>query len=246
MRPFIIAGLLVTISLVGSSILIPNPTDIRYVENINNETMFEKDLKYTSRVVSRLATAYHSSVSIVNTKGRSVGSGTIIKRRAGEKLLVLTAYHVIKKMDPNFIIVGVKESKFYRGCKLLRTDPDSDTALLEGLKPETEHGPQARLGKRDPIIGETLWVIGSPKGMERNVTKGILSKILKYKDATVYRTNTDIFFGNSGGGVFNKKGELVGMATAMEVVVLGGHPMVVPGGGICMSLRHMKYILYKK
>jgi len=231
-------------TLVGTGILIPNSSDnIAFLSNLNEETIFEKNLKLTSRTISKLSTAYHSSVSIVNNDGRFIGAGTVLRRRAGEKLLVITAYHVVKDLNPNDVDVAVKETKFYRDCKLLRYDEEVDIAILEGIKPEEEHGPQAKLAKEDPNIGEELWVIGTPRAIERNVTRGVLGRIIKFKGKTLYRTDADIFFGNSGGGVFNREGRLVGLAVGVQVFTIGPFPSIIPGGGICVSIRHILHIV---
>lgn len=216
-----------------------------------------KSTTYTQPVIPKLQQAYNATVSVLAAKGTpsygsSIGSGTIIRYRKGKRLLVLTAFHVAKLTDPNNIQIRFKKSNSWkRTMRLVRYKEEVDLALLESIEPEENNGPQATLATYDPPLGGEIWVIGSPRGMERNITRGILSNIIDYKKGknkyTLYRTDTDIFYGNSGGGVYNHKGELVGVVMAVQVTTSGPFTTTpIPGGGLCISLQHIQDFLIKR
>jgi S1-C subfamily serine protease len=56
-----------------------------------------------------------------------------------------------------------------------------------------------------------------------------------------YRIDAPIFYGNSGGGMFNNNGELIGVADAVEYSRNpDGSSQLVPGGGLCVSLYNVR------
>ena len=125
---------------------------------------------------------YFASVAITNHKGEIFGSGVIIEKDC--KLRVLFAAHVIEHMKK-------KNKKIYLmtsihlgliSAKVLKIDHDIDLALLGGLK-KIKDSPNTfvKLAKRLPFIGDTIWMISSPRGKYNTVTKGILSNIMIHR-----------------------------------------------------------------
>jgi serine protease Do len=63
-----------------------------------------------------------------------------------------------------------------------------------------------------PTIGEDVFAIGNPKGLEQTLSKGIVSG---YREANKYiQTTAEITNGSSGGPLFNMAGEVVGITTS--------------------------------
>ncbi|MEI6124076.1 MAG: trypsin-like peptidase domain-containing protein [Bacteroidota bacterium] len=62
-----------------------------------------------------------------------------------------------------------------------------------------------------PVIGENVFAIGNPEGLEKTLSRGIVSN---NKDKNYIQTDTPITHGSSGGPLFNYKGEVVGITTA--------------------------------
>ncbi len=98
-------------------------------------------------------------------------------------------------------------------AELLGSDTDTDLAVL---KIDANKLSPAKLGDSDKLaIGDDLVVIGNPLGLETSVTKGIVSGLNRqvYDDNAVSAIQTDapINSGNSGGGMFNMFGEVVGV-----------------------------------
>ncbi len=96
---------------------------------------------------------------------------------------------------------------------LVGSDVDTDLAVL---KIEAKNLRTARLGDSDKLsLGDDVVVIGNPLGLETSVSKGIVSGLNRqvYDDNSIsaIQTDTAINSGNSGGGLFNMYGEVVGI-----------------------------------
>lgn len=190
-------------------------------------------------VSERIQNIYHASVSITDGIGGVHGSGVILRNRAGEKMVVITAAHVVTSMQQKQILIRISLSyeKGWKPMIVKKIDELADLALLESAEALATGGPQVELAGKPPKIGDPLTVIGAPLGDERTVTEGILSGIEKRGDGIIYRVSAAVFFGNSGGGAFNRDGELVGIAHAIQM--LGGF-IVVPGAAFFVDLGTIK------
>ncbi len=143
-----------------------------------------------------------------------IGSGFIIRADG----LVVTNAHVVANHDS--FKVHTADGRVFEG-KLVGSDPQTDVALLqlEGAK----NLPVAVLGKSEPTaVGDWVVAVGSPLGLEQSVTRGIISakgrgSLGLYADgyADFLQTDAAISPGNSGGPLFNMRGEVVGMNTAV-------------------------------
>jgi S1-C subfamily serine protease len=69
------------------------------------------------------------------------------------------------------------------------------------------------------------------------VTDGQISNYEKDDKILYYRFTAPSFFGNSGGGLFNDNGELIGVVDALSTYNLRGSTTVVPGGYFAVSLQ---------
>jgi serine protease Do len=174
-----------------------------------------------------------------------VGSGVIIRRTAGKPILVLTAYHVIETVYSGTVPVGLKEHGISIQTNIIATNPGRDLALLEGVELEKSDGPYVELATATPEIGEDVWVIGAPNQVERSVSKGVLSNIELYRGGLqLFRTDADIYYGNSGGGMFDEHGKLIGITSKVELMNVGGIiTAIVPGSGKAVGLPHIINLL---
>lgn len=163
---------------------------------------------------------------------QSLGSGVIIS----EDGYILTNNHVIK--DANIIKVKLFGSKEEYEAKVVGKDSKIDIALL---KIDTKQNlPYAPLGDSDALeVGDWVIAIGNPFGLSHTVTKGIVSAKGRVIGSGPYddfiQTDAPINFGNSGGPLFNLKGEIVGINTA---IISGGQ-----GIGFAVPINMVKAIL---
>jgi serine protease Do len=136
---------------------------------------------------------------------RGEGSGFIVSPDG----VILTNAHVVADADE--VTVKMQDRREYR-AKVLGSDPKTDVAVL---KIDAKNLPVVPLGStRNLQVGEWVMAIGSPYGLESTVTAGVVSaKGRRLDDGGVQFIQTDVAVnpGNSGGPLFNTRGEVVGI-----------------------------------
>ncbi len=140
------------------------------------------------------------------------GSGVIISKEG----YIITNNHVID--GASSISVRLRNGKTY-SAELFATDVQTDIAIIK-INP-TEELVVATLGYSDTlVVGEEVIAIGNPLGsLGGTVTRGIISAleravIIDGDDMTLLQTDAAVSPGNSGGGLFNMRGELIGVVNA--------------------------------
>jgi putative serine protease PepD len=168
-------------------------------------------------------------VNITNRRGQSgtpdfargAGSGVIFDPKG----YVLTNNHVVD--DATRLEVTLWDGTTFNG-KLLGRDPANDLAVVQ-IEAPPEKLTVAPLGDSDAIkAGQLAVAIGSPFGLERTVTTGIVSATGRARRnegqrtiANMIQTDAPINPGNSGGPLLNSRGEVIGVNTAIESPVRG-------------------------
>ena len=139
------------------------------------------------------------------------GSGVIISQDG----YILTCAHVVD--GATSVKVQLQNGETY-DATIVGSDATSDIAVLKieatGLTP-------AVIGDSSALaVGETVVAVGNPLGtLSNTVTDGIISALnrevtVEDNDMTLLQTNASISPGNSGGGLFNANGELIGVVNA--------------------------------
>jgi serine protease Do len=133
------------------------------------------------------------------------GSGFIVSPDG----VILTNAHVVR--DASEVMVKLQDRREYR-AKVLGSDPKTDVAVL---KIDAKNLPVVPIGKSNDLrVGEWVLAIGSPFGLDSTVTAGVVSaKGRSLPDDSVPFIQTDVAVnpGNSGGPLFNTRGEVVGI-----------------------------------
>ncbi|HEU4776713.1 MAG TPA: DegQ family serine endoprotease [Telluria sp.] len=134
------------------------------------------------------------------------GSGFIISPDG----TILTNAHVVR--DAKEVTVKLNDRREFR-ARVLGSDPKTDVAVL---KIDAKNLPTVPVGSsRDLKVGEWVLAIGSPFGLESTVTAGVVSaKGRSLPDETqvpFIQTDVAVNPGNSGGPLFNTKGEVIGI-----------------------------------
>jgi serine protease Do len=140
-------------------------------------------------------------------ESRSLGSGFIISKDG----YILTNDHVVEGADE--ITVKLTDKREFK-AKVIGSDKRTDIALIKieptGPLPAVKTGDPAKLK-----VGEWVVAIGSPFGFENTVTAGIVSgkgRIMQDANLVPFiQTDVAINVGNSGGPLFNMRGEVVGI-----------------------------------
>ena len=143
----------------------------------------------------------------------SLASGVIIS----EDGLVMTAAHVIQVADS--VIVEAFDGQAVPAT-VVSSAIVADVALLK-LEKSLKNTTVARLGDSDKVsVGDEVYVIGAPYGMKHTLTVGNISgrrtgsRITgQFTPVEFFQTDAAINQGNSGGPLFNKKGEVVGIVS---------------------------------
>jgi serine protease Do len=143
-----------------------------------------------------------------NIPRQGVGSGFIVESNG----TILTNAHVVEGADE--VRVRLADRREFKG-KVLGADKPSDIAVV---KIEAKGLPAVRLGNPSKVrVGEWVLAIGSPFGFENTVTAGIVSATSRSLPEGTYvpfiQTDAAVNPGNSGGPIFNLKGEVIGIAS---------------------------------
>ena len=137
---------------------------------------------------------------------RGLGSGFIVSQDG----LVLTNAHVVRAGGE--VIVRLTDKREFK-AKVIGTDAQTDVAVL---KIDATGLPTVKIGDPNAVrVGEWVVAIGSPYGFDNSVTAGIVSaKGRALPDGTYVpfiQTDVAVNPGNSGGPLFNMKGEVIGI-----------------------------------
>ena len=144
--------------------------------------------------------------------GRASASGVIVDRKG----YILTNNHVIE--NAREITVRLSDSRKF-SATLVGRDPKTDLAVLKVDAPAPL--PAAELADSDRLrVGQWAIAIGSPFGLDRSVTVGIISATARNRvGVTTYenfiQTDASINPGNSGGPLLNLDGKVIGINTAI-------------------------------
>ena len=179
------------------------------------------------------------------------GSGVVI-----EKEYVLTNYHVVEGAHSLKISVGSDEENLY-DATVVASDADKDVAVLKvpGLPLEP-----VEIGNSDDlVIGDWVVCIGNPIGFTGTATAGIVSglnreiasdnkSLDKYGRSTkvvnsMIQTDAAINSGNSGGGMFNTAGQLVGIPTLKYTGSRYSSSATVESIGMCIPINEAKEVI---
>jgi serine protease Do len=137
---------------------------------------------------------------------RGQGSGFMISSDG----YILTNTHVVDDVDE--VVVKLHDKREFR-AKVIGTDQRTDVALI---KINASNLPAVRIGDPSKLrVGEWVLAIGAPFGFENSATAGIVSakgRSLPQENYVPFiQTDVAVNPGNSGGPLFNLRGEVVGM-----------------------------------
>jgi serine protease Do len=197
------------------------------------------------RPVRELVGALGEAVVQVRTPG-GLGSGFLIN----EDGFLITNFHVIEGETQISVEVywsrnGQLERKTYKQVRIVAMNKFQDLALLKIDDADAPQFKYVPLGNADALsVGERVFAIGSPLGLERTVTEGILSTKTRELQGSLYlQTTAQINPGNSGGPLFNLKGEVVGV-TNMKITFGEGLGFAIPVEALKFFLDHRDAYAY--
>jgi serine protease Do len=186
----------------------------------------DKDIFRTGRLEARevpeLVKRFGEAVVMIRNPG-GLGTGFLISSQGH----VVTNYHVVEnhtRLRATMFrkvaagAAGGFEKVEFRRVKIVALQPLRDLALLQldaGEADDRLPEPVVVNDRDDLRVGDMVFAIGNPLGMERTVTQGIVSSTTRTIDQMrLIQTDAAINPGNSGGPIFNARGEVVAVACA--------------------------------
>ncbi len=153
--------------------------------------------------------------SVVEVRaGFGQGSGVIVEPQG----LIITNYHVVRGQTR----VEVKNaSGASLPAEVVSSDEFQDLAVL---RPAGDAGPGIPLvdeSSGTPEIGAPVFAIGSPFGLQNTVTAGVVSAFRDDGGRPVIQFDAPVNPGNSGGGLFDLEGRLIGIPTSIKSPIPG-------------------------
>lgn len=197
------------------------------------------------RPVRELVRELGASVVQVRTPG-GLGSGFFVDAEGH----LVTNFHVIEGETRISVEVyresgGQLERSSHKEVRIVALNRFADLALLKVEDGGGTPFPRVLLGRPGMLeVGERVFAIGSPLGLERTVTEGIVSTQTREVGGELYlQTTAQINPGNSGGPLFNLRGEVVGVIN-MKLTFGEGLGFAIPVDRLAHFLTHRDAYAY--
>ena len=182
-------------------------------EEQNNVRIYQESNRAVVNITTR--GVQQDDLFMMATPREGSGSGAVLDKQGH----IVTNYHVIE--DARQIMVNLYDGSSYPG-ELIGVDPNNEIAVLRINAPEAKLFPIRWGDSSKLLVGMRVFALGNPFGLERTLTLGIVSslnRMLKTEKGRTIRgviqTDAAINPGNSGGPLLNRKGEIIGINTAI-------------------------------
>lgn len=152
---------------------------------------------------------YNSAVFMIFTSdgiNKYQGSGFFINNKG----LAVSNYHIFEGTS-----IGAEQIKLvnninvYKVTEIITKSKENDFIIFKVNVPKSNY---ISLAKEKPVVGEKVYTIGSPLGLENTFSSGEISQI---RDSDFIQISCPIDHGSSGGVLLNRFGEAIGITTAI-------------------------------
>lgn len=223
---------------------------VNLVTNTQSPRVFDDEEKKVISMYERLSPAvvnityykieyirYFFDVYPQTSEGQ--GSGAIIDKNG----YIVTNYHVIKDADKLIVSLSKEEGSYE--AEVVGVDPDNDLAIIK-IKSNKSNFSVIPLGDSYNLkVGQKVYAIGNPFGLDRTLTAGIISALgrpIKAETGVIIenaiQTDASINPGNSGGPLIDSNGRMIGINT-MIISPSGGSV----GVGFAIPIDTLKEVL---
>ncbi len=190
----------------ASTVPLPSAVLPKRPDDLRTQTLAPAELfKTLQRSVSVVA----ATASLADARARDVKQGSAV---AISEHLLLTNCHVVKGAQ----LIKIIQDHTVTDAKLAAADPAADRCVLRadgialvpiaGIRPFN-----------DLTVGEHVFAIGAPVGLERTLSEGLLSGLRHQPGRNLVQTSAAISPGSSGGGLFDERGNLIGITTLASI-----------------------------
>jgi serine protease Do len=145
------------------------------------------------------------TVNFYNKSPESLGSAIAVTDH-----ILATNCHVA--LTGNYLGI-VLNNEFKLGTIFFR-DVNRDICFVE--VPGVKFDPVKIRNSKDVKIGEQVYAVGNPEGLEKSISQGIVSNKKPDRGGFVLQTDATVSFGSSGGGLFDQNGELIGITNSVD------------------------------
>lgn len=178
--------------ILASSILALSSTSYA----LNAENIYKK-------VNTSVYTLY--TVDYYDKKPESLGSAIAVTDH-----ILATNCHVA--LTGNYLGIVVN-NQFKLGTLFFR-DVNRDICFVE--VPGVKFTPVKIRDSKDVKVGEAVYAVGNPEGLEKSISQGIISNKRQDRGGYVLQTDATVSFGSSGGGLFDQNGDLIGITNSVD------------------------------
>lgn len=110
--------------------------------------------------------------------------------------------------------LGILVNNDFKLGTLFFRDPSRDICFVE--IPGVVFAPVKIRDSKDVKVGEAVYAVGNPEGLEKSISQGIISNKRKDRGGFVLQTDASVSFGSSGGGLFDQNGNLIGITNSID------------------------------
>ncbi len=162
----------------------------------------------TPGTVKKIAPAVVTLKGLADT-GSVAGSGFVVASDGK----IATNLHVIRDLKQGG--VQLASGEIFDSFTILAFDERRDIAIIQ--VPAIDLAKVELGNSNDVVVGESVIVVGSPRGLEGTITTGVVSAVRDHpaaKNFKLIQTDAAVNPGNSGGPLVNSKGQVIGVITA--------------------------------
>ena len=139
--------------------------------------------------------------------GGAQGSGFFISSQG----IGVSNYHVFKGSTRGKAYIKTIDSIKYKVGQVLEFNENLDYIVFKVVADKV-YFPFVKIADSQPSVGDDVFAIGNPEGLEHTLSKGIVSS---YRDNDLFiQTTAEITHGSSGGALFNMRGQAIGITTS--------------------------------
>jgi hypothetical protein len=144
-----------------------------------------------------------ASRSLSDARARNIAQGSAV---AVSDRLLLTNCHVVQDRP----VIKIVQDRTSDDATLVAADPQTDRCVIQAATLKLT--PVGGVVAFDKIaIGERVFAIGTPISFERTLSEGLVSGLRRQKNRHLVQTSAPITHGSSGGGLFDERGNLIGI-----------------------------------